>query len=98
MFTRTASSFPGEPPPSQLVLPQGVNSAQVQGLDFLVLNFKFPHGPFLQIVKVLLNGSSALPHIDHSPQFDIIYKFAESALYVIAQITKEDIKQCQPHC
>lgn len=38
------------------------------------------HGPFLQPVDVPLNGSSALQNSDPSPQFDIICKYAESAL------------------
>lgn len=59
----------------------GVNSAQMQDLNFPFVELQeFPHGPFLQLAEVLLNGSAVLQHIDHSPQFDIICRFAESAL------------------
>lgn len=79
LFTRTASSFPGEPAWVWLFVLGLFSPGAVFVLSFAELQ-EFCYGPFLQPANVLLNGSSALQNTDPSPQFDIICKSPESAL------------------
>ena len=66
---------------------------QVQ--DFALLLAELPEvsvSPFLQPVKLTLDGSMPLWHV-HSSQLCVIGKLAEGTLCPIVQITEEDVKQ-----
>ncbi|KAK4830289.1 hypothetical protein QYF61_009492 [Mycteria americana] len=81
----------------QLVCPQhvlvpGVVPSQVQDFALALVELHgAPASPFLQPVKVPLDGRTALWYISHYSQFGVICKLAEGALYLIVQIINEDV-------
>lgn len=59
----------------------GVIPPEVQDLTFLLVeNQDIFIGPFLQLVKVLLNGSLALWYISYSSHTGVICRLAEATL------------------
>jgi len=53
-------------------------------------------GPFLQPVKVLLNGGPPIWCISHSSPYCVIWKCVQVALCPIIQVINEDVQQYQP--
>ncbi|KAK4823584.1 hypothetical protein QYF61_003770, partial [Mycteria americana] len=58
---------------------------------------RIPVNPFLQPLKVLLNGSTITWYISHSSQFRMVCKLAGGALSPIIQIFIKDVKQYWPY-
>ncbi|KAK4824703.1 hypothetical protein QYF61_017929 [Mycteria americana] len=68
--------------------------SQLQDFPFPFVELpEVPVSPFLQPVKVPLNGSTTIWHISHSFQSCIICKLVEGAPCPIILIINEDVEQ-----
>jgi len=71
----------------------GVVLSLLQDFALSLVEFhKVPIGPFLQPVKVALEGRMTLWHVSHSSQFSAISKLVDGKHWPIIQIISEDVK------
>ncbi|KAK4824932.1 hypothetical protein QYF61_021552 [Mycteria americana] len=80
---------------AQPVFVLGIAPTHVQDLALGLVELHEVHtGPPLKPVKVPLDGTPSLQHVDRTTQLGVVGKLAEGALNSPVHVTDKDVKQC----